>query len=493
MKTYQDLLKVGDSEENRIGFIKQAIEEHKASKLVRTAIDADLYASGKNATISKYQKLLYTLEGKAVPDNYTANHKCKSGFFKRFVTQETAFEVGNGVTFIEDSTKERLGEDIDAVLYKAVKSALIQSVSFGFFNMDHVELFKLTENGGFGGFVPIFDEEDGTMKSGIRFWQIDCNKPMRATLYELDGYTDYVSDKDGKLNILNKKRTYKQIVKYSAVDGETVLPGSNYPSFPIVPLYGNMEKQSELVGIREQIDCYDLIKSGFANDLDEASMIYWVLQGYGGMEDIDLAEFKERMHTIGVAVLNGDEGSKAEAHTMDVPYQSRQVYLEMLANDLQHDTMSLDVTKIAAGAVTATQIRAAYEPLNEKCDELEMCLVDFFNGILKVAGIDDAPTFERSMISNQGESIQNVLVAAEYLPKDYITEKVLTILGDGDRADEILGQMEEEEAGRFETETEEEPEASEDLSAESAEMDSDYIGQFGEEVMSMLDDLLKGE
>ena len=136
-------------------FVLSAINEHKSSEQYKIARDAELYAKGRNATIMNYQKLLYTLTGQAVPDNYSANHKCASGFFKRFVTQETAYLLGNGITFEEENTKDKLGKDIDSVLYKGAKSALIQSVSFGFYNKDHVEMYSFTE------FVPLFDEENG--------------------------------------------------------------------------------------------------------------------------------------------------------------------------------------------------------------------------------------------------------------------------------------------------------------------------------------------
>ena len=318
IKTYQDLTSVGEVEQKRMDFVLDAIREHKASEAYRIAKDAELYASGRNATIMNYQKLLYTLTGKAVPDNYSANHKCASGFFKRFVTQEAAYLLGNGITFEKDDTKDKLGKNIDSVLYKGAKSALIQAVSFGFYNKDHIEMYELTE------FVPLYDEENGALMAGIRFWQIDDTKPLRATLFEVDGYTDFVKKKDSDIEVLNEKRTYIQVVKSSEADGEVIYDGKNYPSFPIVPLWANPEKQSELVGKREQIDCYDLIKSGFANDLDDASMIYWTITNAGGMDDVDLAKFIERMKVVKAATVDGDDGVKAEAHTIDVPYQSRE-------------------------------------------------------------------------------------------------------------------------------------------------------------------------
>lgn len=386
------------------------------------------------------------MSGEAVPDNFSANHKCASSFFKRFVTQENQYLLGNGVSFGEDGTKERLGgEDFDLQIQKAGRAALIGGLSFGFVNLDHIEVFKYTE------FKPLWDEEDGGLKAGIRYWQVANDKPLRATLYELDGYTEYIKRKDEELTILKEKRPYRQIIAKSEVDGTEILDGMNYPTFPIIPLWGNPEHQSELVTIRSQIDAYDLIKSGFANDLDDASMIYWTITNAGGMDDVDLAQFIERMKVVKAAVV-GDDASgnaKAEAHTLDVPYQSREAYLTRLESDMYKDAMALDTTQIAAGQVTATQIEAAYEPLNEKADMFEYCVNEFIRGILNVLGIDDTPTFVRSKMANKAEEINAILAGAEYLSQEYITEKLLTILGDIDKVDEVMEQIADESMSRM--------------------------------------------
>lgn len=440
IKTYQDLEKLGNDESARMNFVFEAIEEHKGSTAYLDAVDADLYAKGQNATISQYQKLLYDLSGKAIPDNYSANHKCKSGFFRRVIIQSAAVEVGNGVTFQKEGTKEKLGKDLDSVLYRGVKSALSQSVNFGFFNNGHIEMWKLTE------FVPLWDEMTNQLRAGIGFWQIDETRPLIVRLCEHDGYTEWKNDGKEK-TLLQPKRPYNIIKRTTELEGTIVVPGKEYPALPIVPLWVNTEHQSELAGKREQIDCYDLIKSGFANDLDEASMFYWIITNAGAMKDKDLVKFKEHMKTIHVAALDGDDGAKAESHTMEVPYQSREVYLERLEKDLYRDFMALDTEKIAAGQITATQIQAAYEPLNEKMDELEMCLVDFFHGILYIAGIDDEPSFERSKVSNQRELTDMVLAAADYLDEETVLRKLPFLTAD--EIDGILQRKHAEEADRY--------------------------------------------
>lgn len=440
--TYQDFEKVADNDNAKVKFVYSAIQNHKMQDDYELAIIAEEYYEHRNRTIINFQKLLYEVSGKAVPDNFSANYKLSRNFFKYFVSQQNQYLLGNGATFKKPDTKDKLGKDFDEMLQDAGQKALVEKVAFGFWNLDHVEVF------GFSEFVPLYDEEDGMLKAGIRFWQIDTTKPLRATLYEGDGYTEYVWRNGQEVEELRPKTPYKLTVQRSEADGTTIAYGENYPSFPIVPLWANKSKQSEFVGLREQIDCYDLIKSGFANTVDEASYIYWTIQNAGGMDDIDLAKFVERMRTVHSAIVE-QEGATAESHSIEAPYASREALLDRLRSDLYEDYMALDVKQISAGAVTATQIRSAYEPVNTKADEYEYCVIAFVDKILELAGIDDDVTFTRSAIVNTTEEIQNVIMSASYLESDYITEKLLNLLGDGDRAKDMIALMEQENLNRM--------------------------------------------
>lgn len=438
IKTFNDLEKVGRNEKSRMEFIESAVRDYKNGKEYRIALDAIEYERQKNVTINRYRKLLYDLHGNAVVDKFTANHKCASNFFSRFVTQEAAYLLGNGVNFEDQSTKKRFGRDFDVRIYDAGKAALVQGVSYGFFNLDHVEIFEAIE------FMPFYDEENGSMKAGIRFWQLADDKPIRYTLFEIDGYTDYIHRKEEDMTILREKRPYKQMIRTSQADGVEIIKGENYPNFPIIPLWGNKKHKSELIGMRENIDCYDLIKSGFANDLDDASLIYWTLENAGGMDDIDLAQFVERMKILKAAAF---DGVKATAHTMDVPYEGRETYLTRLENDLYNDFMALNVEKLSARNVTATQIMAAYEPLNNKADEFEFCVIDFIQGLLDLIGIEDNPSFTRSQITNQREETEKIMLAANYLDDETILRKLPWLTPE--EADEILKRRDAEDITRM--------------------------------------------
>lgn len=448
MLTYQDLLAVGENDSARMDFIRSAIFKHQSEEIYRNAVIADKYDRKQNVTIMQYQKLLYKITGEAVPDNYSANYKIYSNFFFRFVTQESQYLLGNGVTIDDDdSAKDKLGKDFDTRLQEIGRYSLVDGVAFGFWNKDHLEVFRITE------LVPLYDEENGALMAAIRFWQIDPAKPLRATLYELDGYTEYIwrrtkdrEKDDGE--ILKPKRKYVLKMRSTPIEGTEIYDYENYPTFPIVPLWGNPHHQSELVGIREAIDAYDLIKSGFCNTVDEASLVYWTIQNAGGMDDVDLAKFIERIRTLHAATVE-DDGARAESYTLDVPYQSREALLMRLRSDLYDDFMALDTKEISGGATTATQIKAAYEPLNNKTDMFEYCVHDFIDEIFALAGIEGDASFTRSLVVNSQEEITTVISASSFLSQKYITQKILTLLGDADKLDEVLQNMDETEADMF--------------------------------------------
>nr|DAJ42336.1 MAG TPA: PORTAL PROTEIN [Caudoviricetes sp.] len=441
MKTYQDFLEVAEkSDRDRMEFVLAAINDHKNSDLYQQAKIAREYDEHRNVTIITVQKLLYTLSGKAIPDNYSANYKLRSAFFPIFMRQETQYLLSNGVILKNAENKKRLGRKFDNQIQELARSALVGGVAYGFWNLDHLEVFTALE------FVPLLDEENGSLRAGIRFWQVAANKPLRATLYEPDGFTQFIRRSGKEMEILAPKRGYISVEASSEADGTEILEYQNYPGFPIIPMYGNRARQSELVGQREAIDCYDLIKSGFADTVDEASIIYWTISNAGGMDEIDMARFKESMRRIGVGLVD-DDGAKAEAHTLTIPVEAREALLTRISDDLYRDFQMLDVTKIQGGQKTATEITAAYQQMDNKVDEFEYCVDDFLYQLFALIGIEDEPTFTRSKIVNQLEQTQMVLMAAEYLDDESILKHLPWLTQE--EVTEILQQKSAEELARF--------------------------------------------
>lgn len=440
MLTFQDFQ---ESNLEPKAFINKAINDHTSSVEYKTAVSADNYDRQRNETIFNYVRTIYTGTGSEVVDFTAANNRIACNLFHRLNTQRCMYSLGNGISFSDhkekrmvdgveqtiDTTDEMLGADFDTALKDAAYKALIHGVSFGFWNLDKLYVFPLTE------FVPLWDEDTGALRAGIRFWQLDKDKPMTAVLYEEDGYTKFRGGRhSGKLNFeqVEEKHAYKQNYTYTEADGFEVVGNENYGALPIVPLWGSKLKQSTLVGMQKAIDSYDLIRSGFANDLTDCAQIYWILSNCSGMTDAELARFRDRLKIQHIAVADTEQ-SGVTPYTQEIPYQARQAYLDGIRAGIYEDFGGLDVHTIAAGA-TNDHIDAAYQPLEENADDFEYQIIKFVQQILALIGVEDTPVFKRNRISNQMEQVQMVIAEAQYLDDETILQKLPNIT-----VDEVAG------------------------------------------------------
>lgn len=449
MLTWQDF----PTDENEIPeFIAQMISEHDLNEAVETARTADLYDHQRNKTINEYVKKIYSSAGVAVQNYVASNNKIASNFFRRLNTQRCTYSLGNGVTFAKntDAAKAKLGDTFDTEIYRAGYLALIHGVSFVFFNFDHIHVFPLTE------FVPLWDENDGTLRAGLRYWRIDSTKPTIAILYTEEGYRRYKSkggyakfEKDGE------KRSYKQTISKAPADAEPeVVAEENYSRLPIVPLWGSRLHQSTLIGLQQSIDSYDLIRSGFANDLQDCAQIYWILENYGGMKEEELQRFRDQILLQHIAVADTTDGGAIKPYTQDVPYAARTAYLQTIRQDIYEDFGGFDTKAISASNQTATAINSAFQPLDENADDFENQIETCIRSILGLIGIDDVPVFKRNRISNQLEQVQMLMLEAPYLDRQTILENLPNIYID--KVPEIMARLDEETEGRFVREESEE-------------------------------------
>lgn len=443
MKTYQDFQSAGD----RIAFIRTAIEEYRAGETYRTAVIADEYEKQRNTTIRQYTKYLYTAVGRKVVDNYSSNNKICSNFFHRLNNLRCTYSLGNGVTFGTDGLKEQLGNGFDNSLYNLGYNALIHGVAYGFWNLNRLHVFPATE------FCPLWDEDTGALRAGIRFWSLDWEtRPVTAVLYEEDGYTVYKTVKDSTgldLAVSEPKRGYVQQIEHTAAGGDTVVGEMNYSALPIIPLYGNRNRQSTLTGMREAIDSYDLIQSGFANDLQDCAQIYWIIDNAMGMDENDLARFMDKLKLQHIVAAD-DSNSKTTPYTQDIPYEGRKVYLDSIRQRIYEDFGALDVITFTGGQRTATEIEAAYEPMDEEADDFEYQIITFVRQLLSMIGVDDVPIFKRNRISNQREQTEMVMMAADYLDHETILKLLPYITVD--QVQKIMEGTDREEGRRIKDE-----------------------------------------
>ena len=455
MLTFQDFtdaVQRGDT----LKFLRDAIQQHRNSDAYKIAIDADEYDAQRNVTINDTVKRLYSISNTVDEktgaekmgvsqhaDTTASNHHIASNFFHRLNTQRVSYSLGNGVTFDTDGVKEKLGIKFDTDLSELAGCALKHGVSFGFWNLDRLHVFQLTE------FVPLWDESDGSLRAGIRYWSIDWKrKPVYAVLYEEDGYTKYRSRGKSGLTLeeIEPKRTYRQTVAHTDAGGDEVIGEENYSALPIVPLYGNKQHQSTLVGMRAAIDSYDLIQSGFANDVTDCAQIYWLIGNALGMNDDEIQHFMDRLRFSHVAVADMDNSS-VTPYTQEPPYNAREAYLNRIANSIYRDFGAFNPEDVAAGEVTATQIRAAYQAQDEEADAFEYQIIECVQQILALQGLQGTPQFSRNRVANQLEEVNMVVSEAQWLDDETVLDLLPNVTPDMKQA--ILERKDVQDAQRL--------------------------------------------
>lgn len=492
MYTYQDLLKRGNDEFRRIEFIKAAIQEHINSPEYRIAEKANAYYRHANPDIANFEKIIYDFMGIAHKDTISTNTKLANAYYPLIIDMGTSHLLANGIAFEDTDLKEQLGSNFDKVIKDIFTDCRNCGVSYGYYNGNAKKLihFKYTE------FKALLDEESGMICAGIRFFRIDAEKPLMVTLYERDGYTEYIQPQGEEMRVRNAKQRYDGIVYSNAIEGNYSIDADEKSILPIYPMY-NILKQSAIAGNINILFAIDMIDSGLINNLHEADMIYWILQGYGGMDAVDDQNFL--VHLLKNHVAHTDnEGQTITPHQINVQYSANEAGAVRLKRMLFDNMRGVMAEVLSAGNLTATAISSAYSAQRLNSGLLEDEVREFLQGIFRIMGEDENAKISFSYYEtiNQSEAIQNVLASAQYLGEKVPTRLLASLNGVIDDLDSIEEEKAENEMAQFgmmggETSEEEEPEGSTD--AEEAEMADKYMSEFGDEVIAMLESLLKDE
>lgn len=420
MFIYSEYKKIKDKDGAKRAFIAEAIGKHRSSSEVQTAHEADLYNEQKNPFIFKFIKSWYDHEEfDAVP--------LPSNFFFNLNTQRCAYSLGNGLTFTDQKVKEKLGKKIDNVIFKGAYNALIHGRSFFFFNVNEVATFALTE------FVPVVDDENtDVLRAGIRFWRVGDDTDQGASfavVYEEDGFTKYKGDYSySAFKEYIAKQPYKKKIETSKAFGERVSGGENYGKLPIIQMWGSKLEQSTLCGLKGKIDMFDIVQSGFADNVSTVQQIYWIFENAGGMKEKDYKEFKDRLRIDKVANVNGtiSDGVRVTPHSTPVPTDAHEKCLAELRSSIYEDFGAIDVHTVAAGA-TNDHIAAAYQPMDLRADDFEYQIIEAVESLLSFAGVEGeaaTPQFKRNRIANEKEQAETLLLAAQYLDEETILKKL---------------------------------------------------------------------
>lgn len=413
MYTYQDWI----SEPEPMQLLPEMIRQYRMSAFFRRALEGSAYFRGSNTTVQSKTVLRACRIETADADGRrrvrsgtkdVVGNRIGSGFLHRFITQENQYLLGGGILTAPE-IREKLGADFDHTLEMMGEMALQQGVCYGLWTGQALEMIPAASDRRSGCFL-LRDEVTSAPMLGIRFWQTELSRQVYVRLYEKDGVTPCVLE-GGHVTAGEKEFYGRRLYRtgHRLRDAGAVC----FDSLPLIPLYGNPERQSELTdAIRSKIDAYDRILSDFADNLDRANDVYWVLNNFGGTMDEIAAMLEEINRIKAVASLSDGSGTSAtaEPRTIEVPYAARSAALKLLEKALYRDYMALDMEEITSGSLTNVAIRVACANLDLKSARYEWEVRAFVRQLLSLLGAGDAAfTFRRQSIANETETVNNIV------------------------------------------------------------------------------------
>lgn len=404
----------------------------------------------RDVELEEIQKVVYDREGNPHADTVSPNHKLTTNLYHLFITQLVSYQLGNGVIFEDSSIKNALGgSDFDYKLQEVFTYAANDGEAYGFVTENGIVpmCYACKIHGDEPLLAPLKDEDDGKIKSAVRYWRLAPDKPLRITLYEPDGFTEYKETDNGEIALYAPKRAYKVHKVTSEIEGDISATEENYSEFPIVPMRF-INGQSSIVGNKTKLFAYDVVMSGMVNNID-MNTIYWIIKNADGMDKRDDLNFVADI--ISSQVIHTPDDTDVTKEEISSRHEAYITVLENLRRQLYLDFQAIDTEQLTAGSKTTVEIKASYQNLNLKCDEIEKYINEFIRGCLRVKGLDENAEFhfKRPNNINETEYLTTLANIAPLLSDDIIMKLVCETLGVIDEYEKIKVQKEREEMERF--------------------------------------------
>ncbi|MEG1497583.1 MAG: phage portal protein [Clostridiales bacterium] len=224
--------------------------------------------------------------------------------------------------------------------------------------------------------VPIYsDRLDSTLDAVLRTYTARDDTGDEITKYEI--WTDKEAsffEQKGKAGLM--------AAQLNDEGANSITHDMGY--VPFVPFYNNGTKTGDLPMYKELIDQYDLVISGFANDLADIQEVIFVLRNYGG-EDLNtfLSDLK-RYKAVKVEGDSNSSGGGVETMQIEIPVEARVKFLDLLKKQIFVSGQGVDPDPENFGNSSGVALKYLYSLLEIKAGLLETEFRAGFSQLLKL-------------------------------------------------------------------------------------------------------------
>lgn len=372
--------------------IKTFIDNDRASKKKQLARVGQRYYEAEH-DIKDFRIFFFDADGKLKEDKTKSNIKICHPFFTENVDQTVQYLLSGEGGFVKSDTPE-LQAELDLYFNEnedfvtELTDVLTGAISKGFENMyayknaEDRTAFSCADS---LGVVEVKANETDDGCEHVIYHCIDSigkdGKKVRRIQVWDDKQTEFFCQVDGGPIIRDESEKINprpHILWQKEGDESTYFDG--YGFIPFFRFDNNKKQFSGLKPIKALIDDYDLMSCGLSNNIQDTNEALYVVKGFAGNNlDELMANIKTKKH-IGV-----DEEGDVEIRTIDIPYNARQVKLELDEKNIYRFGMALNTAGLKdTNATTNLAIQTAYSLLDLKCSKLKNRLKQFMRKLLKV-------------------------------------------------------------------------------------------------------------
>ena len=418
----------------KIDEIKTFIDNDRSSKKKKLAEVGVNYYEGKH-DIRSYRIFFIDADGKLQEDKTKSNIKIAHPFFKIIAEQEVQYILsGDGGIFKSDLPE--LQKELDArfnnndefmsELYDVILGCIVKGSEYFYAFKDEEDKtsFQCADS---MGVVEVRAKETDDGCEYVIFWYVDRIGKDNKKITRIQVWDDtqtffYCQEGDGKIILDDSVEHNPRPHTIYKKDGDDATYYEGFGFIPFFRLDNNKKQQSGVMAIKDKIDSYDLMNCGLANNIQDTNEALYVVKGFQG-DNLDelMVNIKAKKH-VGV-----DEDGGVEIHTIDIPYEARQIKMEIDEKNIFRFGMGVNTEGLKdTSATVSVAIKSAYANLDLKCNGFNKGLKKFLRKLLDVVlkEINDEQgtdyrvsdvwfNLDREIITNAQETAQIKLIEAQ--------------------------------------------------------------------------------
>jgi len=394
--------------------VKAGGKKHR--EMVRESSTAERYYRKKNDILRKGAR------GSGTQENpmRSADNRIPANFYNILVNQKAAylftdppiFDVGNRAA--NEAVQEVLGDNYPKVCKDLCINASNCTVAwlhywaddegkFHYAVVDSRQIIPIWTDDlekELSGVLRVYDmlTEDGKKLNIYEYWDKEsCQAFYKENREILDALKPY--EAMGSAAALGELPQYDSTSSWKHGSGEV----------PFIPFFNNTEGGNDLNDVKELIDAYDKVYSGFLNDLEDIQEVLFILAGY---EDESLDTFLHELKKYKTIKIDSDEEGKGGLSTLtiDIPVEAREKMLSMTRKSIFEQGMGIDPDPQNFGNSSGVALSYLYSLLELKAGLMETEFRPGFGRLVRAicrhAGIEVGKVVQvwtRTSVRNEAE------------------------------------------------------------------------------------------